>query len=122
MTVKDITDKALVLIGAVNQQGVIDENRNQDYYAMAPALLVSIQEELSIHEGIDLLENDMETLDDSLEISDKSCKLCATYLLAFHFANIDGNTTIANNYFDIYTKNLKYINRPQRHIQDIYGS
>lgn len=121
MTGKVLVDKALRLYGAIGQDGNIDENKNTDYYTIAPSIVETIQEELSILEGTDLIDNTISSLDNELEISDKTCNLCAIYLLAFTFASIDGDNTRATNFYELFNRNLKYLSGKPMEIEDVYN-
>lgn len=121
MTVKILTDKALKLYGAIDQSGAIDETKNTDYYTIAPSLIETIQEELSILEGTDLVYNSISNIDDVLDISDRTCNLCGVYQLAFLFAQIDGDDKRASNFFEMYNRNLKLIPGVSMEIEDVFN-
>lgn len=93
-TLKQAADAALKLLGHVNEQGSIDENRETKYYGAAAAYANLLQGDLLRREGADAAAP-LSGLDDALSVSDPTAQDVLPYGLAMMFAQLDGD---ADNY------------------------
>ena len=122
MTVKDIALISLKLLGHVNPQGAVDENRESKYLNVAAACLDPIQLDLLDAENNTTTANPLTTLTTVLSITDKTARQVAIYGLARDFSSLDGDSE-RFNLFSIKYENAKaniQVDAPD--ITDVYGA
>jgi hypothetical protein len=125
VTVNSIVLASLSQLGHVNQQGIVEENRERKYLNLAPALCNVLQLELLTCESYDFVANGipapLTALTDELTITDMTAQSVLPLGLAREFARIDGDTQY--NIFAVSyenAKNMMSFDAPE--IVDVYGA
>ncbi len=123
MTVKDIALLSLKLLGHVNPQGAVEENRESRYLNVAATFLDPIQLDLLDCENYDFTTTPTALIDlaDVLTMQDKTARQVAIYGLARDFCALDGDAE-RFNLFSIKYENAKsniQVDAPD--IIDVYG-
>lgn len=121
--VKQVTDAALKLLGHVNNRGMVDENREAKYYALAPAYVTELQADLLIAENYtgDAVPP-LVSLTDSLTISDDTANRVLPSGLAMKFALLDSDSDKLNYYSQMYSNKLSTVVPADDAITDYYGA
>lgn len=121
ITLKDAADAALKLLGHINEQGSIDENREAKYYGAAAALAEPLQDDLLRREG-KIPAGPLAALTDTLSVSDGTARGVLPYGLAMRFAQLDGDTDGFNAFAaEYYGSRLPTIAAEPPDAEDYYG-
>ena len=115
MTANDVYETALVLMDSAEDIGDTDS----DYYEKAPYLIDLLQRELARLEGVDITQK-IESLDDTLEISDDTASRVLPYGLAAKFALADKDADTYNDYSAQYLGLCRTITFDEEDITDEY--
>ncbi|HEX3026805.1 MAG TPA: hypothetical protein VHR42_06220 [Clostridia bacterium] len=122
VTGKNMVDQALRLIGHVNAQGAINENRESKYYAVALSYLTVLQYELLNRENSSAVPVPVSDLNDNLLVSDETAYKVIPSGLAMYFSLIDRDTDNYNHFSTVYYNNLLPLIKPDNVvIEDYYG-
>ncbi len=110
LTVREVTQTALKLLGRGGNRGNIDENRESKYFATAPTVCDSLQAELLICEGYDFdtlpLPPTLTSLDNVLTVSDMTARRVMVQGMARDFAAFDEDVNKVS-FFGIKYENAK---------------
>lgn len=119
MTAQESYELSLALLDEVDESGDIDEADTASYAGKAPMLITILQRELAKLEGIQLTGR-IESLSDTLEISDETAEKVLPYGLAAGFALADNNEEFYKGYTFQYEKLKKTITSDEEEIHDNY--
>ncbi len=119
MIAREVYELSLAFVDAIEKDGSIKPSKTADYAARAPKMLSALQRELAFYEGIEI-ESDIESLDDSLQISDDTAKRVMFYGLAAAFALADLEMEKYNDYSAMYRSLIRTIRHDEEDINDEY--
>lgn len=91
MTVKDVALIALKLLGRVNNQGVVDENREAKYINLSPSYCNILQRELLREENSVAIPTLISLLTDVFVLNNDTIERVLPFGLARQFAQIDND-------------------------------
>lgn len=121
ITVKEVAEAALKLLGHVNQQGTVDANRESRYLNVSPAFCEPLQQELLNCEGYTEDVDELTALTDILTVSDKTARTAMRYGLARDFCGLDSDDRY--NTFSVLYENAKERIQPEPiEITDVYSA
>ncbi len=114
MTARDVYDLAMALIDEAEPE------YEEDYSDKAPLLIGILQRELAFYEGV-TLTGTIDSLDNTLEISDDTAMRIMPYGLAASFALADRNADMYADYSYMYRSLIRTIRQEETDIADEYG-
>ena len=120
MKARDVYELGLALIDEIDSDGTISAETTESYEARAPRIIDVLQKELSFYEGAALLGS-IESLDDTLEISDDTAMRIMPYGLAASFALADKNDDMYSDYSYMYRSLIRTIRIDETETADEYG-
>jgi len=115
MTAKDAYDIALLLIDNLES-----ETENEDYVKRAPAVIDVLHRELAFYEGVTVTDR-IDSLDDTLQISDDTAARILPYGIAASFALADKNGDMYNDFSYMYRALCRTIRHAEADMADAYG-
>jgi len=119
MTARDVFEIGLALIDETEADGSISAEYSASYTGRAPKIIDILQRELAGYEDVTLVGT-IESLDDTLEISDDTASRIMPYGLAASFALADKNADMHSDYSYMYRSLIKTIRMDEVDISDEY--
>ena len=120
MMARDVYELGIALIDEIDTDGSISVETQESYEAKAPKILDVLQKELAFYEDV-TLSSRIESLDDTLEISDDTAMRIMPYGLAASFALADKNDDMYSDYSYMYRSLIRTIRMDEADITDEYS-
>lgn len=120
MTARDVYELSLALIDETETDGSISVEYAAGYAGRAPGIIDVLQRELAFYEGV-TLTGGIDSLDDTLEISDDTGMRMMPYGLAASFALADKNADMYGEYSYMYRSLIRTIQAGETDVIDEYG-
>ena len=119
MTARDVYELGIALIDEVDSDGSISAETEQSYEQRAIRILDVLQKELAFYEEA-ALTGRIESMEDTLEISDDTAMRIMPYGLAANFALVDKNDDMYSDYSYMYRSLIRTIRNDEVDIMDDY--
>lgn len=119
MKARDVYELGIALIDEIDVDGSISADTAESYEGKAPKILDVLQKELAFYEGA-ALTGRIDSLDDTLEISDDTAMRIMPYGLAASFALADKNDDMHSDYSYMYRSLIRTIRSDETDIADEY--
>ena len=119
MTARDVYELGIALIDEVDPDGNISAETAQSYEQRAIKIMDVLQKELAFYEGA-ALTGRIESMEDTLKISDDTAMRIMPYGLAANFALVDKNDDMYSDYSYMYRSLIRTIRNDEVDIADDY--
>ncbi len=119
MTARDVYELSIALIDETDSDGGISADTALSYEQRAVKILDVLQKELAFYEEVTLTGR-IESLEDTLEISDDTAMRIMPYGLAASFALADKNDDMYSDYSYMYRSLIRTIRNDETDISDDY--
>lgn len=104
MTAQTVYEKALGLLDELETDGTVSDDTDDVYEYRAIKLIDTLQRELARFEGV--VPNTIDSLSDTLKISDTTAATVLPYGVAANFALTDNNTNLYSVYIQDYNAGI----------------